>query len=392
MNSAPHETQPRPALRVGCLIDSLVTGGAERLAVTFAEAALQRPEIDLTLFSLSDAETPFRSELEALGTPIVTLPGRSLVDPARFLTLMRALRQHRTEILHAHLTSSTVLGAAAAALLRIPFVTTVHNVRPSTRGDGGWRKRLFAAALRSNRTTRIAVGEMVAEAARDTAGGKPFLVVPNAVSPGSVWAQGGREEIRRELGLAEDETALIAVGLIIGQKGYPDLIEAFARIAGEFPKTALLIVGAAGWPELKAELETQIAGHGLQERVRFLGLRRDVPRLLAGADIFISASHWEGAPVSLLEAMANGLPCVVTDVGDNRRTLAGAGAPVLPAGEPQALAEATMDIIRNPELRAEISASMRARVADEFGVDLWVDRLIGIYHHEIDQARGRVTS
>ena len=77
--------------------------------------------------------------------------------------------------------------------------------------------------------------------------------------------------------------------------------------------------------------------------MHFLGLRRDIPDILAASDIFVSASAWEGAPVSLLEAMANGLPPVVTDVGENRRVLQDTGARLVPPRDPAALAEPLME-------------------------------------------------
>ena len=379
------------ALRLGCLIDSLVTGGAERLVVSFAEAVADRPEIGLTVFVLSDADTPFRREIEALGVRLVTLPGRSLVDPGRFARLVGALRRHRIEVLHAHLASATILGAAASAVQGSRFVVTVHNVRPSTRRVRALRGRLLRAALRANRTTRIAVGQKVAEATADEAGGKPFVIVPNAVPPSAVWTGGDRRAARRDLGLEDDDVGLIAVGLIIGQKGYADLIDAFGRIAARHPAAKLRIVGADGWPELKAELHRRVRDADLGGRVAFLGLRGDVLRLLAASDLFVSASHWEGAPVSLIEAMANGLPCLVTDVGDNARTLDGTGAAVVPPHDPEAFARALDALLSDDALRERVSAAVRRRAEGEFGTDLWVDRLLAIYNGLLETPRSGTT-
>ena len=376
----------RAPLRLGHLIDSLVTGGAERLVVSFAETVAARPEIDLTVFVLRDADTPFRRELEALGTSVVALPGRSLADPRRFAALVLALRRRRIEVLHAHLASATILGAAAARLLGVPFAASVHNVRPSTRRVRSARQRLLNAALRAERTTRIAVGEKVAEAVAPDAGGRPFLVIPNAVPPSAIWAGGGRDAIRREVGLAPGDVGLLALGGIIGQKGYVDLVDAFARVAAAHPRATLLIVGAPTWRELSEALGRQVAEAGLEDRVRFLGLRGDVARLLHAADLFVSASHWEGAPVSLLEAMANGLAPVVTDVGDNALTLAGTGAPVVAPHDPAALARAIGALVADEGRRARVAAAARRRADEEYGTERWVDRLGALYR---EMAAGR---
>lgn len=371
-------------LRLGYVIDSLVTGGAERLVVSFAEAVAARPDIALTVFALRDGDTPFRRELEALGTPLVTLPGRSLVDPGRFARLVGALRRHRIEVVHAHLTTSTILGAAAARILRLPFAASVHNVRSSTRRVRMARQRLLNAALRASGTTRIAVGRKVAEAAA-AAVGKPFLVIPNAVPPSAIWEDGDRNAVRGELGLAPDDIALLAVGGIIAQKGYVDLVDAFARIAGSRPRAKLLIAGSASWPELRESLNRQVAAAGLGARVCFLGLREDVARLLHAADLFVSASHWEGAPVSLLEAMANGLAPLVTDVGDNAYTLQGTGAPLVPPHDPAALAGAMDALVADDDRRRWIAAGAKRRVQEKYGTDLWVDRLQALYREMLDR-------
>ena len=371
-------------MRLAYVIDSLVTGGAERLVVTFAEAVAAQDDIDLTVFVMADGDTPFRREIEGFGIRVVALPGRSLVDPLRFARLVGALRRHRIEVVHAHLTTSTVLGAAAAAVLRLPFAASVHNVRASTPRVRAVRRRLLGAALRSARTTRIAVGWKVAEATAAAAGGKPFLVIPNAVPASAVWTGGGREAIRAELDLDGDALALLAVGFIIGQKGYGDLIDAFAAVADRHPRAVLLIVGAVGWPDLKADLDARVARAGLEGRVRFLGLRSDVARLIHAADLFVSASHWEGAPVSLLEAMAGGLPCLVTDVGDNARTLEGTGIPTVPPEAPDRFAAELDALLSDPERRARIAGTARERIEAEYGTDLWIDRLRDTYRAMMD--------
>lgn len=369
---------PAKPLKLGFLIDSLVTGGAERLVVSFAEATLDRPEFDLTVFTLNDADTPFRQEIEALGIPVVALPGRSLIDPGRLFRLERALAQHDIEVLHAHLSSSIILGSLVAFLRRIPFVATVHNVKPSTRRVRALRKRLYDFALKSRRTVRIAVGEQVAKAAREDCP-RDFIVLPNAVPPSVTWVENDRDAARNDMGFEAGHFGMLAIGAVIDQKGYPDLIDAFADVARSHPQARLAIVGSFVWQDVASDLKSRVQALDLEDRIQFLGLRRDVSRLLAGADLFVSASHWEGAPVSLIEAMANGCPCVVTDVGDNRVTLETTGSPVKPPHAPQELGREMAQLIDDPERCAQISSAVRQRANTEFGTTLWLDRLWTIY-------------
>ncbi|NRB20328.1 MAG: glycosyltransferase [Rhodobacteraceae bacterium] len=370
-----YKAQP---LKLAYIVDTLVTGGAERLVVTFAKAVKSRQDIHLTVFVLSTGETAFFKELKDAGVEVVCLPGKNLIDAARFLRLVSALRSRSIDYVHAHLITSTVVGGFAAALLGIAFATTIHNVKASTARVSKVRSFLYRRVLRMSRTTPIAVGQAVAEAALADTGQRDCLVVANAVSPEAVAPAGAGAVIRADLGL-EGHRVLIAVGAIIGQKAYQDLLVAFSQVAAQTPDVLLLIVGNAPEAGRYAALQTQARDLRIDGQVRFLGLRRDIPDLLAAADLFVSASHWEGAPVSLLEAMANGLACVMTDVGDNRQILSGTGSPIVAASQPEALAEALTDMLNDHPARARARQAARTRALKHYGVEAWVNRLIGIY-------------
>ncbi|WP_353471265.1 glycosyltransferase [Salipiger sp. H15] len=369
---------PTP-LRLGYLIDTLLTGGAERLVLTFAEAVRDRADLALTVFVLSDLDTPFLQRLRASGTEVVLLPGRNLADVGRFRRLVAALREKRIEYLHAHLASSSTLGAYASRLLGIPFVTTIHNVKPSVRRIRPGRRVLQGLAMRLPGVNKIAVGEAVAVAAQKEIGRSGCRVVPNAVSETVVAPAGARERLRRELGLAEEQVALVCVGAIIGQKAHEVLLDAFAVIRARVPQAVLLLVGDARDAARHEALLEQAAQLGLGDEVRFLGMRSDIPEVLAASDIFVSSSHWEGAPVSLLEAMANGLPPVVTDVGENALVLDGTGAILVRPRDPEALAQGVIEMIETPGLRARTGDAVRERALGSYGVTTWVERLLAIY-------------
>ncbi len=372
-----NDPEPLP-LKLAYVVDTLVTGGAERLVVTFARATRNRPDIDLTVFVLSGGGTPFSNELEQMGIEVVYLPGKSLIDVRRFLRLVSELRKQPFDYVHAHLISSTVLGGWAAAILRLPFATTIHNVKASTARVRKLRGALYRSVLKMPGTVRIAVGQAVAEAARTDTGGRDCIVVPNAVSPEVVAPPGARAATRAQLEV-EDRKVLIAVGAIIGQKAYENLLVTYSQVSLQMPDTILLVVGNAPDLERYENLQKQAQDLGITERVRFLGLRQDVPELLSAADLFVSASHWEGLPVSVLEAMANGIPCVVTDVGDNALILDGTGAPVVPPGQPGTLAEAVLDLLQDDSAQEHIGQAVRTQVIEHYGVDAWVNKLVDIY-------------
>ena len=370
-------------LRLGWMIDTLVTGGAERLALTFAQMVAQRSDIRLTVFVLNDRETHFRTEIEKLGVEVVPVPGSSLVDPLRFRRLVTELRRRSIEYVHAHLTSATTVGSAATWLLGIPMATTFHNVQPSAQRVRRVRRTLYRAAVRRKGIDRIAVGNGVAEAVLEDTGGKPCITVHNAVADASVAPPEARETVRRALTLEPDQFAVTAVGAIIGQKAYQDMLDAFAIVSAKNSHAVLLIAGASPDPERAAALSAQVDSLGLQDRVRFLGHWTDIPGLLAASDLFLSSSHWEGTPVSLLEAMANGLPCVMTDVGENALVLAGTDCILSPAKEPAKLAEAVLSMITDRELRERSARAVRERVSADFSAAGWVEKLLDVYEPRI---------
>jgi glycosyltransferase involved in cell wall biosynthesis len=134
-----------------------------------------------------------------------------------------------------------------------------------------------------------------------------------------------------------------------------------------------------GRGEQRNAIEAAIARLGLGDRVQLLGLRRDVPRLLAASDVFASAAAWEGMPVAVLEAMAAGLPIVATAVGDVPRVVDESCGTLVPPGRPDQLGAALDRVLADSGLRIRQGEAGRRRVARHFGAHAWSSRLIELY-------------
>jgi glycosyltransferase involved in cell wall biosynthesis len=119
-----------------------------------------------------------------------------------------------------------------------------------------------------------------------------------------------RQEVRQELGLPANSRLVLTVGRLDLEKGYGDLIPIIPQIIQEFPEVKFIWVGDG---EAREYLINQVSEYGVQDQVLFLGYRRDVPRLLKSADLFVFPTHYEGLPFALLEAMAYNLPVVASD-------------------------------------------------------------------------------
>ena len=114
-------------------------------------------------------------------------------------------------------------------------------------------------------------------------------------------------------------------------------------------------------------------------RVILLGVRNDVPRLLAAGDIFVSASHWEGLPVAVLEAMAVGLPVVATSVGDVPDVVVPGTGLIVPPHQPAALATTIRTLLDDPEQGRQLGMAGRAHVVRNYAIEAWADKLLKLY-------------
>jgi glycosyltransferase involved in cell wall biosynthesis len=177
--------------------------------------------------------------------------------------------------------------------------------------------------------------------------------IPNGVALTS-HATKNRAKTRSDLGIRPNDFVVGTVARLVPQKGIADLIDA-AMAPGEFK---VIIVGDG---ELRLELEDRARPGG--ERVRFLGLRDDVPRLLSALDAFVLPSRWEGEPIALLEAMAAGLPCVATRTSGAVELLTdGSSGLLVPIADPAALAAAIRRLQSSPTLRRSLARTARRAV------------------------------
>jgi glycosyltransferase involved in cell wall biosynthesis len=370
-------------MRVAQMIDRVHwSGGAERLQQTFAES-LDPSAVSLTVITLRDSLPESEAALRDRGVRIARFPARSFADPQRARELLRYIRAERFDLLHAHLVRSTVLAGLAGRSTGTPVVATLHN----TKRDGGVGLALGAAerwALR--RADRvIAVGWETARVHRRALGARDIEVIPNAVATPDPLGWRERIAVRRELGVPDGAPLLIAVGRLVPQKAPLDLVRAFAQVHTRGPAPALWIVGRG---RLEGRLAREIRRLGIGDRVRMLGLRSDVPRLLGASDLYVSASLWEGLPVAMLEAMAVGLPVVATRVGDVPRALDGDSGVLLSPRDPAAVARAVAGLLADPARCQQLGARGRERVRAHFGTQAWAERHLALYAEVARRAPG----
>lgn len=226
------------------------------------------------------------------------------------------------DVVHSHNTAARQYAGLAARRTGIPHVHTEHGTNVYARG---LRNRLRNAVLSRLTRRTIAVSEDTAGAlvAAGIGSRASIEVIPNgvAVGEGEAITNPGAQHARDGLGIPGGAMVVGSVGRQASVKGYDRLLRAFAALTPALPhsRTPILLLVGDG-PEREA-LEAQAAELGIAGRVRFAGYRADARTLLPAFDLFVLPSRSEGLSVALLEAMAEGVPVLVTDVGESRRVL-----------------------------------------------------------------------
>jgi glycosyltransferase involved in cell wall biosynthesis len=321
---------------------------------------------------------PLRDAAERWGVRFLPLRHvRRAINPWRdavgLLELVRLLRRERPDILHASSSKAGVLGRLAAAAARVPIrIFTVHGW--AFTAHSGLAARLYRYADRLVRpltTVTVCVAEHERETglAARTCTEAQTIVIPNAIDARAFPRTHRESKLPR----------LVAVGRLKAPKDFATLVRAVADLPEQ--SCELLIVGdGPDRPRLEAEIERV----GLDGRVRLAGERADVPDLLAGADVFVLSSASEGMPISVLEAMAAGLPVVASRVGGVPELVAdGETGLLVPPGDSEALAQALRGLLADARLRHRLGDAGRVRVRERFDLGPFGRAHVELYSREL---------
>lgn len=360
-------------VRIAYILNTMVTGGAERLVMALAEGMIARGhavEI-VTLRAAADNELTASPTINRLG-----ITRNPLTLPQGFLRGIHALRYFRPDVIHGNNFHGNLIARALRAFVpRAVVVSTIHNVF-----EGGAVRRL---ALRltdplSNHTA--AVSDAAAETAirRRVVPRNKCTVIANGIDVAEFAPDAERrKKVRRESRLAA-EFVWLASGRLAPAKDFPNLLHAFAQVHAAAPNARLWIAGE-GKLRYSQRLRALAANLNIGGSVEWLGLRRDIPALLDAADGFVLASAWEGMPLALAEAMAMEKPFVATDVGGARQLAAACGM-LVPAGAPDRLAAAMLQEMSLPdEIRSAHGRAARERILQQFSIEQTIQKWESLY-------------
>jgi len=361
-------------------VDSATFGGTEQ-ALLHLLAGLDRDRWRPVLFHHSGPGIePLLEGARRLNVGTRAVPRmqgmRTISGLPRFLRHLRA--EHPT-VFHAHLNwlLSCKYGLVAAALARVPaIVATAQNYMLPPWGRTVYlQQQLVVGGVDRYIAVSHAVAQQLRETFRVPAG--KLQVVHNSI-PLAPFEVAANESLRASLGGATGRAIVLTVARLDEQKGHRYLLEAAALV----PEVTFVLSGDG--PE-RGALEAQAKALGLENRVNFLGYRRDVPALLASCDVFVLPSIYEGFPLSVLEAMAAGRPVVATAVGGTAEAVIHNQTGLLvPPADSAAIASAIRNILSDPPIARRLGAAGKARVHQEFSAEATVQRLAQAYEDLLD--------
>ena len=363
------------------LVDRLGTGGAERLAIQ-TTTRLDPERFDRTLCASRRFTTAVSqehvaralAELEGAGVRVLELQRSSAKQVWAWRPLYQFLRRERIDVLHAHKFGSNLWGTLIGRMARVPVVVAHEH----TWSFEGQPLRRFAdrEVIARGTSAFIAVSREDRRRMIEIEGIDPedVMFLPNGI-PAPPPPTGA--DVRAELGIPADAPVIGTVSVLRPQKALDVLLRASRKLVDEFPALRVLIAGAGDRFYALEELTKEL---GLEDNVMFLGVRTDVPDVLAALDIAVSTSDFEGSPLSTMEYMEAARPIVATRVGGVPDLIDdGVHGRLVERQDPDGFAAAVAELLRDPARAAEMGRRAQERRRAEFDIDVMVKRLEDLY-------------
>ncbi|HEY7545873.1 MAG TPA: glycosyltransferase family 4 protein [Blastocatellia bacterium] len=377
----------RESIKLLAIIEAgTVTGSAKNL-IEFARRA--RPEVETCVVTFRREAAhrlspvihrPFALAAREAGLEVEVIDERYRFDRRIIERLREVVASRAPDIIQSHNVKSHFLVRWSGIARARPWIAFHHGYTTTD-----WKMRLYNqldrwSLKRADRiiTVSRAFARQIARIAREDR----ITVLHNSINIDS-FSPISPEEIqalRANLGIAEDERVLLAVGRMSREKGHADLISAFASIVKAHPRVKLIIAGDG---LERKRLEQQAASSGLGNRVLFTGRISDASAYYSMADVFALPSHSEGSPNVLLEAMAAGVPVVATRVGGVPEIVTDEeNALLVAARDEQAMAGAIARLFADGELSQRLAAAARERVRD-YSPEARLQSLLEIYRRMV---------
>ncbi len=381
-------------LSVLLLGTQMATGGAQRVlldqALWFHEHGHK-----VTAMFLYDKEGVQKKWQAASPFPIIDLKafsgrGKGIKNIFPLIkglfSLWNFLCKEKVDVIETFTHDSSMAALPIAWLARVPArIATHHGV---IEGVSRWRELVHTWMVNHNIAHKlVAVSQKMYHASlREGVQPERIITILNGISPLPIENR-SRFEIRKEAGMDVDTPVLITVGRLVYAKAHEVIIASMPAVLKEFPNAKVEIYGDG---VLRRDLQAQIERLDLSDSVKLPGQTDNVARHLAAADVFILSSRSEGLPIALLEAMSAGLPCIATQVeGVDEALTEGEHGLTVPVENPEALAQAILQLLRDPEARKRMGAAARLHVSKYYTVDRMCGQYLELMLSCLNETRNR---
>jgi glycosyltransferase involved in cell wall biosynthesis len=366
-------------VKVVQIVPMLSPGGAERVAVHIARGLNRRRFETMAISFTGRVGCDLDHMLEEEGIEARYLSKHPGFDYRVYCRLDAVLKEFEPDVIHTHL---HVLRYALPSMLLMKRAAMVHTVHNLAEREVEPRARLIQRYAFTHGVKPVAVAEEVAASLGRLYGIHRCRVIANCIptelyanphTPRNVW--------RAKEGFKDTDVLFVCVARFAPQKNHALLLESFAEGPACDPRAHLVLVGEG---ELRANIEEHARKLKVAEKVHFLGLRSDIPDVLGAADVFVMSSDYEGNPLSVLEAMASGLPIVSTAVGGVPKLVeAGKEGFLAPPGDHQGLAKSMNSFLKYETARKLMGAAAASRARTNFDVANMVRGYEEVYEDQL---------
>jgi glycosyltransferase involved in cell wall biosynthesis len=314
-------------------------------------------------------------DFAAAGIPVHLIRKQRTVDVRLVVALCQFLRREHVAIVHAFSSTAEFFGGIAAVFCGSRFLASIRGYDDGLPGSHHWAKKAICAladavVANSRAGAHAAVTASVAASAK-------VRVIRNGIEPYSPSVS--RTAARQQLGVSSATIAVLSVGRLVWEKGYEATVDMAVRIKERHPHVRFFIVGDG---PLHGSLAQRIQLAGLTEHVQLLGERRDIPLLLAAADVYLNTSVSEGLSNSIMEAMAAEVPVLASAVGGTPELVReGESGLLFPVGEEAIAVEKLGRLICDANLRRTLALQGRQVIVSKHRPEVLVSHLESLYHH-----------
>ena len=361
-------------MKVAYIIESLPVGGVEVLTLDILSQFKKRGDVQALMVNLSGLGVK-QQDYEQAGIEIISLnknlsKNLSTNDIGNIPKLRRFFKQYQPDIIHSQLFPANYFSRLAAWGLNIPVI--VHNHSIVSDSNNSFRHRFINRKLSRLTSLYISVSKMVYDYTQQelNPAHKPSIVIYNAFNPEKM--QVPAQDLGAMYGFAGP--TIVQLGSMVETKNFDKTIMAFPKILKAIPSARLLLLGDG---RLRPSLEALVAKLELENKVVFTGYRNDVFAYLKSCQLLVMPSSFEGFPIAHLEAMACGLPAVISEHVPSKELAQ--NCVLFCDTTSDSIAENILKLLSNQALYHEMSIQAR-NLANKMTIDHYCDSLVEVYN------------